>query len=573
MQARALCLFIGIIIPNLLFLGCQQKTNRERILHDETYINAAEKYDTDTVGLKGFLQPLLTESNSDDLGKVIYNVLMGKATYLSMEKENGISDQYFNKALQIAKNQDAEAYILWVNISIARYYYQFRKLEKSLPYFLKASFLIDEIDPTEQLKPAETYQYLSYVFITLDEKDKSMYFLKKALELTPDSCDLKSVLLDNMGFNLLVIRDTIAAIKSFKMAENSALIQDNLTRLARIKGNFANIYHNRGDLQKALDFVNEDIKYSLIVKDSVNLAYARLLKTKILIKQNLTEGALKELDLVDDCIKNVPYLLGYRLEIEELKVEIAHKMGNKDAELLSRRNLYKIEHEGNYGENNRAMVRAKLLLNKEIYLNEMKLADLRIEKARFSNIINLILAMLICIVIIFRYFYMRKVAKARSEKYERKVLEFQLEKTLLDQKLSDARTTVRDYLKYMTEKNAQIEELQEVISNINQSRSAHLEEKNGKLKQVLKSHLLTEENWIKFKQAFDKQYPKYYLNIRRQYPDLTENNLKFILLQKLGLSAFETSNILGVSLEAVKKNKQRLKKRMGDDYDMLMELI
>ena len=115
--------------------------------------------------------------------------------------------------------------------------------------------------------------------------------------------------------------------------------------------------------------------------------------------------------------------------------------------------------------------------------------------------------------------------------------------------------------------------MQREIVRINKSTLAEIEEKNGKLKQLLQSHILTEDGWQNFKMTFDEAYPNYYNQLKKWIPELTENNIRFIMLQKLGLTAAETANVLGISLEAIKKNKQRLKQKLGDKYEQVMEII
>ena len=50
------------------------------------------------------------------------------------------------------------------------------------------------------------------------------------------------------------------------------------------------------------------------------------------------------------------------------------------------------------------------------------------------------------------------------------------------------------------------------------------------------------------------------------FPNLTDSNLRIIFLQKLGLNNVETAQILGITTDAVKKAKQRLKKKY-DNFD------
>jgi uncharacterized protein YeaC (DUF1315 family) len=92
------------------------------------------------------------------------------------------------------------------------------------------------------------------------------------------------------------------------------------------------------------------------------------------------------------------------------------------------------------------------------------------------------------------------------------------------------------------------------------------------LQSLLASHLMTDENWYKFKKAFISTYPDYYEYLQENYDELTESNLRLIILMKLDINTKEITNLLGISADAVKKAKQRLKKKLGEKYDALLEI-
>lgn len=84
---------------------------------------------------------------------------------------------------------------------------------------------------------------------------------------------------------------------------------------------------------------------------------------------------------------------------------------------------------------------------------------------------------------------------------------------------------------------------------------------------------MTEENWNKFKLEFQITYPDYYENLLFRYPDLTDSNLRIILLLKLGFSYNETVSLLGITAEAVCKSKQRMKKKFAENEELLFETL
>ena len=79
---------------------------------------------------------------------------------------------------------------------------------------------------------------------------------------------------------------------------------------------------------------------------------------------------------------------------------------------------------------------------------------------------------------------------------------------------------------------------------------------------------MTEDNWIRFKREFEKEFPEFCQYLFTNFPELTDSNKRIIFLQKLGFSNIEISQFLGITTDAVKKAKQRLKKKFGNNQDL-----
>lgn len=80
---------------------------------------------------------------------------------------------------------------------------------------------------------------------------------------------------------------------------------------------------------------------------------------------------------------------------------------------------------------------------------------------------------------------------------------------------------------------------------------------------------MTEENWNRFKQAFIQEQGDYYHYLTTQFPELSETYLRMILLQKIGLKNAEIARLVGITLEGVKKQKQRLRKKYEADFEKI----
>jgi DNA-binding NarL/FixJ family response regulator len=161
----------------------------------------------------------------------------------------------------------------------------------------------------------------------------------------------------------------------------------------------------------------------------------------------------------------------------------------------------------------------------------------------------------------------------KQKQNETKLKEYEDAKLKYEQKLLDANKTLDSQIIFLKEKNIQIQKLHIEIDQIKKSKLISKEQDRCKLDDLLQSHLMTEENWLNFRREFQHEFPDFYENLQEGFPEITDSNLRIILLQKLGFTNTEISGLLGITVEAVKKSKQRLKRKLGNKYDQLFEMI
>lgn len=77
----------------------------------------------------------------------------------------------------------------------------------------------------------------------------------------------------------------------------------------------------------------------------------------------------------------------------------------------------------------------------------------------------------------------------------------------------------------------------------------------------------------KLQKEFQKEHPQFYNLLEDEFPEITDSNKRILFLQKLNLNNNEIAELLGITTEAVKKSKQRLKKKLGDKFDLLSKNI
>jgi DNA-binding CsgD family transcriptional regulator len=139
----------------------------------------------------------------------------------------------------------------------------------------------------------------------------------------------------------------------------------------------------------------------------------------------------------------------------------------------------------------------------------------------------------------------------------RQLLKRNKEKELAQQQLTFAEQELINYTGQLKEKNDLLEQLRGEISKEN-----HLSDREENMNRLLAATILTEDDWKKFRQLFEKVYPGFFIRLREKMPDLSAADIRLLALTKLQLPPKDMAAMLGVSYDAVKKARQRLRRKI-----------
>ena len=96
-----------------------------------------------------------------------------------------------------------------------------------------------------------------------------------------------------------------------------------------------------------------------------------------------------------------------------------------------------------------------------------------------------------------------------------------------------------------------------------------------KLEDLAASKILTEDDWIKFKQKFNDAYPLFFKTIEKNGFKLSKGEKRLVALEKLNLDTNQISNILGISTDSIRTVRYRLRKKINapSDIDIVTYLL
>ncbi len=88
-------------------------------------------------------------------------------------------------------------------------------------------------------------------------------------------------------------------------------------------------------------------------------------------------------------------------------------------------------------------------------------------------------------------------------------------------------------------------------------------ERSQHIEQLLHSVILTDDDWLRFRAVFEKVHPGFVEEQRAQQPDLTQAELRYLVLEKLNLTTHEMAAMLGVNDNTVRQTRARLRRKTG----------
>jgi DNA-binding CsgD family transcriptional regulator len=252
--------------------------------------------------------------------------------------------------------------------------------------------------------------------------------------------------------------------------------------------------------------------------------------------------------LLSHFIENNIKVPEYLKELYQLKSELYEKNGNFQLAYQYKDSLLSKIKQLEDAKDLTQMVDLNVKLIQDKHQAEIDLLEEKAENERKTKLMVLIFSSLG--VILLAYLWYISLKKRKAEK-----LKFAAEHKQDVEK-------IESFKKRLMDKNALIEAISAQIDSL-QSRKKPSEEEQAYLQKLRDSIILTDEDWIDFKQSFDQVYPNFLSDLIKQYPELSQAEIRFMVLLKLGLSVKEMANVLAILPESVRKTRLRLTKKLG----------
>lgn len=138
---------------------------------------------------------------------------------------------------------------------------------------------------------------------------------------------------------------------------------------------------------------------------------------------------------------------------------------------------------------------------------------------------------------------------------------------LLQQEVDQAKTELKSKTIEMAKLAKENDEKAEALESIRKS-IQHIQKNPNSVSRLTKDILaeieaINQGNEVSFELQLDELNKRFYTNLKEEFSELTQNDLRLCAYIKIGMSAKEISNLLNIKPSSVYISRSRLRKKLG----------
>jgi tetratricopeptide (TPR) repeat protein len=496
---------------------------------------------------------LLAQSLDDNGLECSVNIL--RADYYSVNRGyNQLSIDYHQRAIDYAIAHDMPVETAMYLHKKGLYYFTFSRNREACQYFLQA---YDDFKKLGFKNVPDISRYLAeqgYFYYALRDYDTANPLLHLALSNPIDGIRIRINLITTIGLIHRNYRQFPQALDYFNRALKLAATAKDSAWIAITTGNIGSVYFMQGHYQEAIPNLLVDYQASVKYQQFNNAATTLLRLSYINLQYNQLKQAQVRIDsaalLIKDSKEDV---LGTWVEIYNQRTILAQKNGQLNEVIVYSKKYEAARDSFAQRDNIAAVERVKLKWETEKYKNQIELLHSQTSIRVFKR--NAVICILFLVMVIVALIFNKYRLNVKRDQEQ-----LQIKKRRVDEKLKDAAESLQLYTENLKQSNALIERFK---AEIEQFKTQSTDRAGAeKLEKLMHAHIMTDETWDEFKKLFTKVHSGFFIKLRNSFPYLTDTDTRLLSLIKLGLNNREMSNMLGITIEGIKKSKQRLRKKM-----------
>lgn len=431
------------------------------------------------------------------------------------------------------------------------------KPETALFYYLKSVALRKGLDDVYfRYKTPAVYGTIGELLHKMQEYAQSTWYIQQSFAAQPTG-SLYTSAYNTIALNYQRLQQYDSALYSYTQAIQHAESDHDSVWVGIVSGNIGSLYFEQGQDAKAFPLLWKDY-YSCLLIEPRNAGNTLQRIATIYLRRGQMDSALllarKSLSLVQQ--PGVGYNAAFVRNAYGTLSEVFKKTGRPDSAFFYGDIYHRLKDSINQVvAANRADV-AKVRLDFEMGNNRIQalLQEKQAEKIWRNLLVAALTLLLISGWLYFRWQRQRHFIKQQAMLHQQQMAAAEIK---------NAQEKLAAFTQKSIEKNELIEKLQ-----------AQLQQQNLQVNdELLNQTILTENDWLRFKEMFDKANPGFMPQLKSIAPDITTAELRLAALIKLNLGNKHIASMLGIGTDAVRKTKSRLRQRLQINSETELEDI
>ncbi len=430
--------------------------------------------------------------------------------------------------------------------AVATHYWGIKNYEKAFVWLLRSAKILENIKPNNYPNMAAHLNFIGLCYYYFRDYKEAVTYLKKSSELKKTEFNAIEVTSaqNTLGLCYQNLGDLDRSDQCFLTIIEDTTSSSIWKQIA--SGNLGYNYYLKEEFEKAIPLFEADIAEALIQNDYGLAAGSLIPLADIYLKQHKYKQAKQK---IDDARKYVKQS-GETDRLRKLypimsKWYAANNEPNKSMAYLDSSLVATKAYNEKY--NGLQLLRANqkvAAMNQELEIEKLN-AESQLKLNQRNFIISLI-SLLLLVSILGFWFRNKYLLK------EQQIKEMALENT--KKALTSAKIQLENLRLKVREDNNKITELENM-------KASEIDEKL--LSQLKSKIILTQEDWTQYQNLFKEVYPSFFLLLLTLYPNLSQAELRYLCLIKLQLNNNEMGLLLGVSTNAMRVTKHRVRTKLN----------
>ena len=475
------------------------------------------------------------------------------------------------KALSIYKSINMKSKIAKCYLWLGHIAFDSANYSNAITYYSEAMNLYKLIQDNKGLSLC--YKSMAKIYCKQTKDTMAVEFAKKSIMLADKSNKPEMA---KLYLNLFIYYHYTKEYNKSLMLVDSifpALKEVNdFSALGKAYINLGNLYVTLKNDKKAKECFLQSIYYDSKLENLNNLISANICLADIYNHANMLDSAIIVLNKAIDMNKQIKNSK-FDERIYYTIYQVYEKKGDAKSALAYYKNYIGVNYSINEDLNNKKLLEIQTKYEVNLKNEQIKLL---VKEKQLTNhkIIASCIGLFVVIMVVLYYRY----RKAKERKLLR---EIEMNETAYkhELELKEASHIVGIKQRELTYKAIHISQQENILSHI-RDQLENFKTENSRTKETILSLLsginqqLKQNAFEDFERYFVEVHPDFFINLKQNYPELSQNELKVSALIRLNLNSKQIANITGKTVRSVDNTRYSIRKKMNLSLqDNLFEII